>query len=95
MWEDILRAALESGLWAALFCVLLAYLLRDSRVREQKYRDTIDSLMRGLGVLDEVRGYASETLRLLRGKCKRGLRGSLGSPDTENAAGAECEGANV
>ncbi|MCI8487264.1 MAG: hypothetical protein HFE36_00965 [Clostridia bacterium] len=95
MWEDILRAALESGLWAALFCVLLAYLLRDSRVREQKYRDTIDSLMRGLSVLDEVRGYASETLRLLRGKYKRGSRGSLGSIDTENAEGAECEGANV
>lgn len=92
MWEDILGAALESGLWAALFCVLLAYLLRDSRVREQKYRDTIDSLMRGLGVLDEVRGYASETLRLLRGKYKRGLRGSL---EAENAAGAECEGADV
>lgn len=72
MWEQILKAALESGLWATLFCALLVYLLRDARTREGKYRDTIDALVHSLKVLDEVSGKMEDALLLLRKREKRG-----------------------
>lgn len=76
MWEEILKAALESGLWAALFCVLLLYQLRDGRARECKYRQTIDALIGRLGVLDGVATDVRETLETVR-RCERkeGARG--------------------
>ncbi len=42
MWDNILELAISDGLWALLFCVLLIYQLKDSKVREVKYQDTID-----------------------------------------------------
>lgn len=71
MWEEILKAALESGLWAVLFCVLLLYQLRDGRARESKYRETIASLIDKLNVLEEVRQGVDETLTVLRKREKK------------------------
>lgn len=66
MWEEILRVAVSNGLWAVLFCVLLLYQLRDGRARESKYRETIDSLVDRLNVLDEVERGISEAVSILR-----------------------------
>lgn len=71
MWEEILKTALESGLWAVLFCVLLLYQLRDGRTREEKYRQTIDALVCRLSVLDSVSAGMEEALKLLRRRDKR------------------------
>lgn len=42
--DQIFSMALESGLWAALFCFLFVYMLKDSRSRETKYTTLIDTL---------------------------------------------------
>lgn len=60
--EEILSLALESGLWAALFCFLFLYMLKDARTRESKYTETIDTLssklegaIKALSVCDSIR----------------------------------------
>ncbi len=42
--NEIVTKALESGLWAALFCILFFYMLKDSRQRENKYMSAIEEL---------------------------------------------------
>ena len=66
MWEEILRTAAGSGLWAVLFCLLLLYQLRDSSTREQKYRETIETLTDRVGTLESVKNGVSETLSILK-----------------------------
>ncbi len=66
MWEEIIKLALGNGLWAVLFCVLLLYGLRDGRIREQKYRQTIDVLLLRLGQLQNVSDAVEELTALLR-----------------------------
>ena len=44
MWEDIILMAIGNGLWAVLSCVLLAYLVKDSKKREAKFTTIIDEL---------------------------------------------------
>ncbi len=55
MWQDIFNLALNNGLWAVLFCVLLIYVLRDSRTREKKYQMTISSLGDSLKVVESIK----------------------------------------
>lgn len=64
--QDIFLKALESGLWATLFCVLFAYQLRDGRSRECKYRATIDTLLSRLELLEEVGADVREAVTILR-----------------------------
>ena len=78
MWEEILKAALSNGLWAVLFCVLLMYQLRDGKTREEKYRQTINTLLNRLDALDGVRkcvteisATVTETLSLVKKKTKK------------------------
>lgn len=71
MWEEILKTALGNGLWAVLFCVLLMYQLRDGRVRENKYRYTINVLLDKLELLQDVRQQVRETLVLLKKREKK------------------------
>lgn len=47
--DEIMSIALESGLWAALFCFLFLYMLKDSRNREKRYTSAIESLSKQLG----------------------------------------------
>lgn len=91
MWEEIFKTALESGLWAALFCVLLIYLLRDARARESKYRDTVDALIDRLGALDSVSRGLEDILCLLRRQSKKKEK----SPRTEPECGKGLESVNV
>jgi len=44
MFEKVLELAIGTGLMAALFVALLAYVLKDARKREKKYQDTISKL---------------------------------------------------
>lgn len=54
MWEEIFNLALNNGLWAVLFLGLLIYQLKDSRVREQKYQNTINELSKTLNKVNEI-----------------------------------------
>lgn len=55
MWTEIFNLALNNGLWAVLFCVLLLYVLKDSRAREKKYQTTIESLGNSLSVVQSIK----------------------------------------
>lgn len=55
MWEKIINLAIGNGLWAVLFLMLLVFVLKDSRTREQKYQDTIENLGSALQVVNDVK----------------------------------------
>lgn len=55
MIEEIINAALSSGLFAALFTFLLFYILRDSSNREKKYIETINKLTQHLDAVIEIK----------------------------------------
>lgn len=54
MWEEILNLAMNNGLWAVLFLGLLIYQLKDSKVREAKYQETITELNKTLNKVDKI-----------------------------------------
>ena len=58
--EQIISLIVANGLFAVLFCGLLAYELRDSRARERKYTATIRALSERLGVVESVKADAVE-----------------------------------
>lgn len=55
MWEKIINLAIGNGLWAVLFLMLLVFVLKDSRTREQKYQETIENLGTALQVVQDVK----------------------------------------
>lgn len=89
MWEEILQTALSNGLWAVLFCLLLMYQLRDGRTREGKYRETIDTLLQRLEILDTVAKGVSETLTMLK---KREPRRGIASAERTCTKESEVSG---
>ena len=60
MWEKIFNLALSNGIWAVLFLALLVYQLRDSRSRETKYQQTIETLGKSLDVINDVKEDVEE-----------------------------------
>ncbi len=64
--SEIMSYALESGIWATLFCFLFLYMLKDSRNREKKYTLTIESLCTHLNNLSSV----LEMCQLIRDDCE-------------------------
>jgi len=54
MWEDIIMLAIGNGLWAVLSCLLLAYLLKDSKKREAKFTQLIQDLSDRLKVVSQI-----------------------------------------
>ena len=58
--DEIMSIALESGLWAALFCFLFLYMLKDSRSRENKYSQTIERLSKQLDDATEALKVCAE-----------------------------------
>ena len=54
MWEEVFNLAINNGLWAVLFLVLLVYVLKDSKLREEKYQITIKKLAENLSVIEDV-----------------------------------------
>ena len=55
MWEKIFNLAVSNGIWAVLFVILLFYQLKDSKEREKKYQETIESLGKSLEIINEVK----------------------------------------
>ena len=55
MWEQIVNLAVSQGIFAALFCFLLYYLIRESRSREAKYQDIIKTLNARLSVVEGIK----------------------------------------
>lgn len=66
MWESVIDTVVANGAWAALFCLLLIFELKDSRKREEKYQETIFTLGEDLGVVREVADDVKEIKRDLR-----------------------------
>ncbi len=64
--SEIMSYALESGIWATLFCFLFLYMLKDSRNREKKYTLTIESLCTHLNNISEE----LEMCRLIKDDCE-------------------------
>lgn len=60
----ILEAALQQGVWAALYIYLFFRMLRENAAREERYQSTIDSLSGGIREgIEEIQ----ETLNRLSG----------------------------
>lgn len=73
MIEEIIRLAISNGLWAALFCLLFIYQLKDSSSREKKYVATIDSLSQGLKGTEQTAAECRlirEDLKEIKEDCK-------------------------
>lgn len=60
MWNEVFSVALSNGLFACLFVALLVYELKDSRTREKKYQNTINSLASRLSCIEKVRDDVDE-----------------------------------
>ncbi len=60
MVEQLVSMIVANGLWAALFCILLAFELKDSRRRESRYTATINSLSERLGAVNAVKTETAE-----------------------------------
>ncbi len=60
MWQEIFNLAVNNGLWAVLFLVLLFYVLKDSRAREKKYQDTIERLGISLANIEDIKEDVQE-----------------------------------
>ena len=63
MWEEILRIAMNYGIWAALFVGLMVYILRDTNKREKKYQETIETLVSCLKIVEEIQENMTELKR--------------------------------
>lgn len=55
MWNEVFSTAITNGIFATLFVALLVYELNDSRKREAKYQNTIESLSTKLSTVDEIK----------------------------------------
>lgn len=55
MENDIIMMVAKSGVFALLFVVLLFYVLKDSRNREEKYQQTIAKLCNDLDVVNDIK----------------------------------------
>lgn len=65
MWEEIFQMAAETGVWAVLFVWLFFRQQKDSKVREEKYQQTIDTLVERLEMIAEIK------------TCVEGLRSTM------------------
>ena len=67
MWEEAFSLALQSGIFAVLFCCLLFYELKVSGKREARYQKTIQSLSDALMTLRLLRNDIDDLERLISG----------------------------
>jgi len=70
MWEEIFNLAINNGLWAVLFLVLLVYVLKDSRAREKKYQDTIEKLGKTVTCVENIKESVEEIKEIIDKKLK-------------------------
>ena len=55
MWEDIIKMAAETGIWAVLFVWLFFRQQKDSKTREEKCQQMVDVLSERLGLIAEIK----------------------------------------
>ncbi|MGI6213411.1 MAG: BhlA/UviB family holin-like peptide [Christensenellales bacterium] len=55
MWNQIFEQATQTGIWSALFVGLFVYQLKDSKIREQKYQQTIKELGDSLKIVGAIK----------------------------------------
>lgn len=60
MWDNIFDMATKSGIWAVLFVSLFFIQLKDSKTREEKYQQTVESLADKLKVVMEIKNDIDE-----------------------------------
>lgn len=58
--DEIVSLVVANGLFAVLFCGLLAYELKDSRCREQRYTQTIKTLTERLETVNAIKCDTAE-----------------------------------
>ena len=66
MWEEIIRIATESGIWAVLFVVLFYKQMKESKTREEKYQSTIDNLADKLKMVADIKADVTEIKNALQ-----------------------------
>lgn len=66
MWENILQIATESGIWAVLFVVLFYKQMKESKTREEKYQETIESLADKLKMIADIKEDVTEIKNALK-----------------------------
>lgn len=66
IWNEIISIVVSNGVFAILFVWLFFYQLKDSKRREEKYQDTIESLTTHLQILEDVREDLDEIKDYLR-----------------------------
>ncbi len=54
MWSDVWETAMQNGLWAMMFIALFYVQLKDSKIRETKYQQTIESLAKKIDVINDI-----------------------------------------
>ena len=54
MDDEILLMIAKSGVFAVLFVLLLFYVLKDSRYREQNYQKLVNTLTKELGAVMDI-----------------------------------------
>ncbi len=93
MWEEIISLAVGSGLWAVLFCLLLSYVLTDSKKREDKYVEMISALSEKLDIVQDIKEDTQEILNRTKAK-KSTSKSKVASLETASV-GSACVSANA
>lgn len=68
MWEQIWETAINSGLWAMLFVALFAIQIKDSKTRETKYQNLINSLADKLEIVELIKEDIDEIKQIIKSK---------------------------
>ncbi len=72
-WNELIRIVVSNGIFAVLFVWLFFTQMRDSRKREEKYQQTIESLSKGLNVLDKLEEDVEDIKDFLKEKSNEKL----------------------
>ena len=66
MWEQIWEAAINSGLWAMLFVALFVLQIKDSKAREKKYQNLINTLAEKLEIVEIIKDDIEEIKEIVK-----------------------------
>lgn len=65
MWDEVFSVAVSNGIFACLFVALFVYQLKDSRAREKKYQNTINTLASRLSCIEKVQEDVDEIKKVV------------------------------
>ena len=66
MWEQIWETAINSGLWAMLFVALFIMQIKDSKAREEKYQNLINTLAEKLEIVEIIKDDIEEIKEIVK-----------------------------